>query len=208
MKRCPECNSVFEDSLIYCTHDGELLIEEIFVLPSETSQEIEEETVIHHAPIKVEIPTVAVSPEQIPVETKVVPVIIETSVNRSKYFFYWSLGLLFGVILASGILFFIFFNPRNNSNNQTTSETVQTPNNKHLERNQTRKDSEFNGFVLSENANIRSAPSSSVVESLPKNDRLNILERDGAWYRVICEHGVNGWMHGNTIRFNDDAATF
>lgn len=212
MKRCPQCNSVFEDTLIYCTQDGEILVEETFILPSESSiNETEEETVIHHEPIKIDIPTVSPLPvetvTQIPQPEKIVPIIIEKPRNTAKYLMFWLIGLLFGAVLTVGILvLFVFRN--NDSQKTTTNENVQTSNAKHNEPNKTRKDSEFNGFVLSENANVRLAPSSSVLESLPKNDRLNILERDGAWYRVTCEHGVSGWMHGNTIRFNDDAAEF
>lgn len=216
MKKCPQCNSVFEDNLIYCTEDGELLIEETFILPSESSaneteNETEEETLIHHEPIKMDIPTVSPLPEetatQIPQPEKVVPIIIEKPRNTAKYLMFWLIGLLFGAVLTVGILaLFLFRN--SDSQKLTSNENVRISNGKHNEPNKTRKDSEFNGFVLSENANIRSAPDSSVLETLPQNDRLNILERDGVWYRVICEHGVGGWMHGNTIRFNDDAPTF
>lgn len=212
MKRCPQCNSVFEDSLIYCTQDGEILIEENFILPSESSIiETEEETIIHHEPIKVEIPTASPLPAetltQIPQPEKVVPVIIEKPRNTGKYLMFWLIGLLFGAVLTVGILAVLFLR-NNNSPKVNSNENVQISNGKHNEPNKTRKDSEFNGFVLSENANLRSAPNSAVLDSLPKDDRLNILERDGAWYRVICEHGVSGWMHGNTIRFKDDAAEF
>lgn len=207
MKRCPQCNHVFEDTLDYCTEDGTALVDETFVLPSESlPDETEEETVINHQPITIDIPSVSTMPanstNQIPVTEEVVPIIIEKRSNTGKYLLFLIVGLLLG-----GILVLILFQLRNSRETKTT-ENIQILNGKHNQPNKTRNESEFNGFVLSENANIRSSPTGDVLDVLPKNDRLSILERDGAWYRVMCEHGVTGWMHGNTIRFDDDANTF
>jgi hypothetical protein len=178
MKRCPQCNSVFDDRQDFCANDGSALIDEHFVLPSEASaNDTEEETVVRHEPIRIEIPN-TVLPAEAP-ENQLPP---------------------------TPQAFLLFQN--RNSNPERPVENVQLPASKHAERNPTRNDAEFNGFVLSEAANIRSSPGSAVLDSLPKNDRLEILERDNAWYRVVCEHGIAGWMHGNTIRFNDDAAPF
>lgn len=212
MKKCPQCSKVFEDSLAYCTDDGTDLIEDNFVLPSENSvEELEEQTLIHHEPIKIDIPQpLPPTPQvtyQIPASGNVVPVIVEKKRNIWNYFLVLVIGLLLGSALVGGV-FILILSQLRSSNTEKPSENVQISSGKHDLRNNTRKDSEFNGSVLSDSANIRSAPSSTVLDSLPRNDRLNILERDGAWYRVICEHGVAGWMHGNTIRFNDGETAF
>ena len=212
MKKCPQCNKVFEDSLAYCTDDGTDLIEENFVLPSENSvEEKEEETLIHHEPIKIDIPQpLPPTPQinyQIPTTGNVIPVIVEKKRNTWNYFLVLTIGVILGSVLVAGV-FIVILSQLRSSNTEKPSENVQISSGKHDSRNNTRKDAEFNGSVLSDSANIRSAPSSTVLDSLPRNDRLNILERDGAWYRVICEHGVAGWMHGNTIRFNDGETAF
>lgn len=212
MKKCPQCNKVFEDSLVYCTDDGTALIDDNFVLPSENSEEMEEETLIHHEPIKFDIPNLNPSTPQanfhIPASGNVMPIVVEKQRNTGKYLLTLIVGLVLGSILVAGIFVLILSQIRSSGNQNTTVEKVQTSSSKHTERNKTRKDSEFNGFVLNEIVNLRNAPNSSVLDTLPKNDRLEIVERDNLWYRVICEHGTGGWMHGNTIRFNDDATPF
>lgn len=212
MKRCPQCNKVFQDSLEFCTEDGDHLVEETFVLPTETSSfDAEEETIIHHEPIKIDIRRNYQSEgEDITSQTNqpnnVMPIIIEKEGNTGKYLLFLFIGLLLGGGLVIGTLWFAY--SRLSSSNNTPPETVQISSGKHNSPNKTRQDSEFNGFVLSENANIRSAPSSAILDTLPQNDRLNILERDDVWYRVVCEHGIGGWMHGNTIRFKDSETPF
>jgi hypothetical protein len=213
MKRCPNCNRVFEDTLAFCTDDGETLVDESFVLPSDAvPDEPEEETIIRHDPIRIDIPhPPKISAEQVNFQTQapgnVIPVVIKKPGNTGKYFLFLIIGSIIGGGLVLGILVLLYSQLRNPNSNRP-AENVQISGGKHDERNKTRKDSEFNGFVQSENANLRSAPNGTVLEALPQNDRLNIQERDGTWYRVTCEHGVSGWIHGNTIRFNDDETPF
>lgn len=213
MKKCPQCNKVFEDSLVYCTDDGTALIADNFVLPSESGEfETEEETLIHHEPIKIEIPhPLPPTPQinfQIPASGNVIPIVVEKQRNTGKYLLTLIIGLVLGSVLVAGIFVLILSQIRSSGNENIPIEKVQTSTGKHNERNKTRKDSEFNGFVLNENVNLRNAPNSSVLDTLPKNDRLEIVERENLWYRVICEHGTGGWMHGNTIRFNENATSF
>lgn len=191
MKKCPQCNSVYTFETIYCLNDGTPLITENFPLPTESSLS-EEETVIRNKPVTFNNQTQTDS---------------GNPSNFRKYAIILILGLAIGGVLVLGAVFFIVSRTKN-SDAGKANETVQVSNEKHKERNKTRKDSEFNGFVLSENANLRSAPNSTVFETLPKNDRLGIIERDGVWYRVICEHGSAGWMHGNTIDWSPDAIPF
>ena len=75
-------------------------------------------------------------------------------------------------------------------------------------RDASKSDEDFNGRVIVENANVRSAPSASAsqVDILPDGDRITIERRENAtspWYYVTCEHGISGWMHGNTIEFTN-----
>ncbi|MGC2236710.1 MAG: SH3 domain-containing protein [Pyrinomonadaceae bacterium] len=191
MKKCPQCNSVYTFETTYCLNDGALLIDENFSLPTQVSSG-EEETVIRSRPATLNPlpPTDSKKPS-----------------NLKKYILTLILGLVIGGILVFGAVVFIVSRMKSSDAGKAEG-TIQVSNEKHKEKNKTRKDSEFNGFVLSENANLRSSPNSTVFEALPKNDRLSIIERDGVWYRVMCEHGAAGWMHGNTIDWSPGAIPF
>ena len=231
MKRCPQCNSVFDDSLVYCTNDGTPLIDETFVLPSEASPvEPEEITIVHrdpvtHDPIKIEIPNASAPTltEQISYQTPtgetVIPVVIEKRRNTGKYMLFLVLGLVLGGGLVLAAILFAMYLSQNNrppTVNTTTQNSASTPGSaptatpvvasaKHEKRTDA-PDDEFNGRVISRNAYVRSSPNrnSKEVDVLPIDDRLEIEERAGdnsPWFRVTCEHGTNGWMHGNTIEY-------
>ncbi|HEY0460946.1 MAG TPA: SH3 domain-containing protein [Pyrinomonadaceae bacterium] len=231
MKRCPQCNSVFDDSLVYCTNDGTHLVEEIFVLPSEVSPlDTEEETVIHHEPpITIDIPdpnrpapTKQFNYPNPPVET-VIPVVVEKRRNTGKYLLFLFLGLILGGgLVAAGVLFAIYLSQnkpteapntatRNSQiNSAPTPKPTLTPtpviaDPKH-ERPTAAPDDDFNGRVISLNAYVRSSPNRNAkqIDVLPIDDRLEIEEREdenSPWFRVTCEHGTTGWMHGNTIEY-------
>lgn len=198
MKKCPQCNSVYSFDTNFCLNDGVPLVEDSFQVPTQVFP-AEEETVVNKKPVFVP------PPPPIPVkETK-------RGSGFGKSFLFLTIGLVLGGIVVLGILFAVISNMKKRdtaSNNANTNSSEFVADNRHKTLNKTRKDSEFNGYVLSENANLRSAPNSSSLEILPQNDRLEILEREGTWYKVRCEHGSSGWMHGNTIRFNDDAEPF
>lgn len=227
MKRCPQCNNVFDDALIYCQHDGATLISENFPLPSESAPvEDEEITVIRHEPVNVQIPQSDVPTEQfqnpIPQVQPVLPVVAEQR-NTGKYLAFLIIGLLLGgiLVLATLLLARNFYQDKpteisvngdkvmeNNSTQNAKaepSEIPKTPDPKHERRTET-TDEEFNGRVITLNAYVRSSPSrnSSEVDVLPIDDRLTILNRENEnspWFFVTCEHGANGWMHGNTIEY-------
>jgi hypothetical protein len=225
MKKCPQCNSVFDDSLVYCTNDGMPLVEETFVLPSEASQiETEEETVIHHEPITIDIPNSnpPVPAEQLGYQTPtgetVIPIVIEKRRQTGKYVLFLVLGLVLGggLVLAT-VLFAVYLSQNNqptpetstiDQNSAPTPKTTPTPitaSAKHQNRTD-EADDEFNGRVISQNAYVRSSPSRTAreIDVLPIGDRLEIEERENEnspWYRVTCEHGAGGWMHGNTIEY-------
>jgi hypothetical protein len=229
MKRCPQCNSVFDDSLDYCTNDGTPLVAEAFVLPSEASRIDEEETVVRQEPITIEIHHPHQPPpreqfnQQNPPVTEVVPVIIEKRRNTGKYLLFLVIGLILGggLVLAAIAFATLYFRnspvqATNAANRNATANTTPTPkptptetpvtaSAKHETRTDT-PDAEFNGRVISRNAYVRSAPSRSAkeIDVLPVDDRLEIEERENEnspWFRVTCEHGTTGWMHGNTIEY-------
>ena len=232
MKRCPQCNSVFDDSLVYCTNDGTPLLDETFVLPSEASftDAEEEETVIHHDPITIDIPNQGAPPtEQFDYQQPppaVETIIVEKRRNTGKYLLFLVLGLVLGggLVLAA-VLFAIYLSQNNNQPTVNTTEqnSAPTPNRtptptpvtasaKHEKRTD-QEDIEFNGRVISQNAYVRASPSRSAkqVDVLPVNDRLEIEAREdenSPWFRVTCEHGTTGWMHGNTIKYTDTDSGF
>ena len=230
MKRCPQCNSVFDDSLVYCTNDGTPLLDETFVLPSEVSPtDVEEETVIHHDPITIDIPnTSAPAPtEQFGYQAPpaVETIIVEKRRNTGKYLLFLVLGLVLGGGLVLAAVLFTLYLSQNDPSpvvNTANQNSAPTPSNrtptptpvvasaKH-EKHTDAPDSEFNGRVISKNAYVRSQPSRSAkqVDVLPVDDRLRIEERENEsspWFRVTCEHGTSGWMHGNTIKYTDTDA--
>jgi hypothetical protein len=196
MKKCPQCHSVYSFDTNFCLNDGVPLGEDSFQIPTQVFQ-AEQETIVNKKPVFI--------PPPIPnKETK-------RGAGFGKSFLFLIIGLILGGVLVLGILFAIISNMKKRepaSNNANVNSGEYVADNIHKKLNKTRKDSEFNGYVLSENANLRSAPNSSSMGILPQNDRLEILEREGTWYKVRCEHGSSGWMHGNTIRFNDDEIPF
>ncbi len=225
MKRCPQCNSVYGDENLYCLNDGTVLIEETFVLPSD-ADDFEAETIIRNEPMTVDLSSKNIPPEPIiyqnqPTET----VVIKQPANRRNSAIFLVLGLLLGggLVLATLILARSFYqtgdtktvkvnqSANQNSNKARTNSQVETPLDidKLTQKHETRTsadDEEFNGRVIAVNAYLRASPnrSSDETDVLPIDDRLNIERREtekSPWYYVTCEHGANGWMHGNTIEF-------
>ena len=223
MKRCPQCNSVFGDENLYCLNDGTVLVEETFSLPSDAN-DFEAETVIRHEPVMVDLSSRNTEPiiyQTPPVET----VVVKQPANRRNSAIFLVLGLLLGgsLVLATLILARSFYQTgdnktvkvnqaiKPNSNKARTDSQTETPLDidKLTQKHETRtsaNDEEFNGRVIALNAFVRALPSrnSDETDVLPIDDRLNIEKREdesSPWYYVTCEHGANGWMHGNTIEF-------
>lgn len=61
--------------------------------------------------------------------------------------------------------------------------------------------------VISPNANLRGTPTErgKVVDTLSEQTSLEVIKRKGAWFLVQSEDYV-GWIHGNTIRLDDDSS--
>lgn len=222
MKRCPQCNSVYEDDTQYCLNDGAGLVIQTFALPSD-DDDFEAETVIRHAPVVVDLSAGAIPPEPIiyrnpPVET----VIVEKPARRKNPAIFLIIGLILGggLVLATLLLAQSFYQNGNTNKNQA-SETNSTESikvspaetsldiDKLSQKHETRTSAdneEFNGRIIALNAYVRASPSlnSDEIDVLPINDRINIEKRENEnspWYFVTCEHGTSGWMHGNTIKF-------
>lgn len=227
MKRCPQCNSVFDDSQVYCTNDGTNLIEETFVLPSQASpMDAEEETVIRHPPITIDIPNQSQPAPteqvnyQIPPPGTIIPVVVEKRRNTGKYLLFLVLGLILGggLVLAA-VLFSMYLNQNDQPsavNKNSSVNSAQTPKPTPTatpvtasaihEKRTDEADDEFNGRVITLNAYVRSSPNrnSREIDVLPVDDRVEIEDRESdvsPWFRVTCEHGTSGWMHGNTIEY-------
>lgn len=62
--------------------------------------------------------------------------------------------------------------------------------------------------VTAVNANLRGTPSNNgkVVQRVSNGTVLEVIQQKGAWYLVQSAEYV-GWIHGNTIRLNDDTDT-
>ena len=229
MKKCPTCNTVYGDEIVYCLNDGTALIEEMFSLPSDFGS-VEAETVVRHEPFVVNLGSNDKIPDRninhhVPQPTENIVFVPAKPVSNSKnYALFLLIGLLIGggLVLATLLLSKIV-NQSENANsvktnqpeksvktipvaeNKITNTVIETIPDKH-DKPTSASDEEFNGRVIVLKARVRSAPGAdaSVVDALPINDRLNIIERENPnspWYQVECEHGTGGWMHGNTIEF-------
>lgn len=156
------------------------------------------------------------------------PIIVEKASNSKFYALFLLVGLLLGggLVLATLLASKIINRPTNenitvqtksaNANkSRKTENTIEELDNEvdkladELHQKRTAKpDEDFNGRVIALNAYVRAAPRSSAdqVDILPVDDRINIERRESAsspWYYVTCEHGIGGWMHGNTIEFTN-----
>lgn len=222
MKRCPQCNSVYENETQFCLNDGTSLVEEHFSMPSEG----EEETIIRHNPITIEFPKPDLS-EPPPTQAFQPVVIVEEKSKGKNSLLFLLVGLLLGggLVLGGILLARNFFLNRDSVNDAPVSSnsnvppgkptTPKTPSptpapivasEKHSNPNQNADEDFLNGRVITANAYLRSGPNgdAQIVDTLPVNDRLEIIKRaspNSPWYQVTCEHGTTGWMHGNTIEF-------
>ena len=229
MKKCPQCNSVYSDDFFYCSNDGTDLIAENLSLPTQNDG-IEAETVIRRDPIIVNVsrPETALPPPDFntPYIPQAAPPVIEKTPRSRNYAVFLFLGLLLGggLVLATLLAAGYFFKPNETEKNVRVStvqnrntETVNTGRNSeidesaddvHRRKDADKPDGDFNGRVIMLNAYVRSAPAPNArqVDILPVDDRINIERREHSnspWYYVSCEHGISGWMHGNTIEFTD-----
>lgn len=224
MKKCPQCNSVYADNVLYCLSDGTVLIDENLSLPSQLSPFEEEETVIRNEPIGIDPPQAKWPTEQFdyqaPPTKTIIPIIVKKERNTGSYLAFLLIGSLLGggLVLATLLLTRNFYRNDDSASAARSDKHVKaapdenqnsvssaTINQKHLARTAAGDDA-FNGRVIVTNANVRAGPdrNASDIDTLPLADRLDIENReseDSPWFEVTCEHGTSGWMHGNTIEF-------
>lgn len=214
MKKCQQCQTIFTDDNSFCLNDGTLLVSE----QPPSFQPQNSSFVVDLSPPQPEIPTqfTPIPPVSAPIQTAK-----KSSVN-------FAAPLLVGLVLGGLLVLALFFlmkekdadsaaNNSNNSNsskNETAKNSPVSENSKKQEKTPTinsavsdsEEDDKYNGRVITINANLRSAPTTyaDTLETLPLDEKIEIGRREHAnspWYRVTCEHGTSGWMHGNTIEF-------
>src|SRR4051812_37170398 len=106
MKKCPQCNTVYSDEVVYCLNDGTALTEESFSLPSESSQD-EPETLVRNQPIVIDFasqneqpqpppPAPTVNYQIPPAPENVVVVPVSPAATTRNYAIFLILGLLIG----------------------------------------------------------------------------------------------------------------
>lgn len=230
MKRCPQCNSVFEDEKAFCTEDGTALVVETFSLPSdfvpEDNDDDEQETILRYKPEGFEIsnPSIPEQPEVNPYAPSHANTPEPQKPNRGcfKYGLILGIGSIIGggLVLAMLGIGYVYLNSQTNGNgNANRKRTIEsTPTEKpkptpqseksHTKRNKNADEQKLNGRVIKSRAILRSSPDSGAkrVDRLPRNDRLEIIKRKSKtskWYQVECEHGSRGWVDGYSIEFTN-----
>ena len=229
MKKCPQCNSVFPDELVYCTHDGTPLVSDNLPLPSAENADAEPETVIRAEPFVVAVAPEKISPAPVVYHSAAPPIIVEKAQSSRNYLVFLMIGLLLGggLVLLTLVLSRSYSanNQLENSNGKRRTINVETGQSnvrdaakttvkngdsfseKHAGKTNADED-KFNGRVIVANANLRSAPdlAGTAIDALPLGDRINIERRENdnsPWFHVTCEHGASGWMHGNMIEYTE-----
>ena len=157
-----------------------------------------------------------------PPPTMPAPVVIQRPRSIWRNVLFLIIGLLLGggIVLAAvlaGLYLYQNRAPQDANRNSSTnsapntktspSTTPVTASAKH-EKHTDEADDAFNGRVIKLNAYVRSSPkaNSKQIDVLPIDDRLHIEKQENPnspWFRVTCEHGTSGWMHGNTIKYLD-----
>ncbi len=218
MKRCPQCNTVFGDEVLYCANDGTALVEEFFSLPSES--DFEDETIIRREPIYVDLsnknnpPNINPPVQQYAPPVEDVIVRVPAKNNTGKYAIFLLLGLLLGGGLVLATLLLTRNSANNNANNNvniapaTIADPTETPKkansslfnaNANVDNSvetasdvhsghTADADEEFNGRVISLNAYVRAAPN----RNSPEVDVLPIDDR----LTITARNDPNGlWFH-------------
>ncbi len=60
--------------------------------------------------------------------------------------------------------------------------------------------------VTVDSLNVRSGPSTgySVIETIHKDDSVEVLDREGKWINIVTPEGQDGWAHGGYLTGFDD----
>jgi hypothetical protein len=223
MKKCPQCQNLFDDENLFCLNDGTPLNDE----PAPT--------VAFDVPPKYQASpfVVDISPKQeTPTQVNPFPFQRDTTSpqrDSKNYVVVLLIGLLLGGILVVAAFLLLrgsgekAITTGNTSQNKNPLHNIETPTanpdgitedkNKNVVDRDTNaneksknNNKKYNGRVIMLNAYVRSAPDQYApeVDILPMDDRLILGKRaspNSPWYRVTCEHGTKGWIHGNTVEF-------
>ena len=161
MKKCPQCNSVFEDDMRYCKEDGTTLVDEAFSMPSDFTPEDhddgEQETVMRYKPINFDFPSPSSPPKQPQIQPAQQPQANSYAQNQNnippqtpsksgggclKYSLILMLGLLIGGGIALGMVVVGYFYLNNASNeNPDTNKNIIVKNTPTTEQNNNSKKS-------------------------------------------------------------------
>ena len=121
MKRCPQCNSVYNDEIAFCLNDGAALVEESFSLPSMAESD-EPETIIRNEPIVIDFADTSIPPPpaenyQIPqpAENVVIVPANTASINRN-----YAVFLIVGLLIGGGLVLATLLLSRNLYQNENT----------------------------------------------------------------------------------------
>lgn len=200
MKRCPQCNTVFEDEKIFCTEDGTSLVAEAFAMPSDFSPEDqggEQETVIRNQPINIDISNPNIPPPEQP-QTIQQPLVnpyapnpgnfsaqVPPKPNRGclKYSLFLVTGLLIGGGIVLGIMGigFVYMNTsadrnRNSNIEETAQNTLTNDTKDNSNKQSTSKHSATNTNADEAKLNGRVIKSQAILRSSPSSG-ARIIDR-------------------------------
>lgn len=200
MKKCPQCNSVFEDEKTFCTNDGSKLVLEELSLPSdfmpEDHDDGEQETVMRYKPINVDISDPKIPQQKPQAEPTPQPQVNQYAPNHSnlppqtpakpkggciKYSIILLIGLLIGGGIALGVVGvgYIYLNNLPNEN-QNTNKNQNVNNNSSKNKNSNsnkklkNKHSERNAKIEESKLNGRVIKRLGVLRSSPNNKARRI----------------------------------
>jgi hypothetical protein len=236
MKKCPQCNTVYDDSVAFCLNDGTALVKEPDSQPSIDDSD-EPETIVRHDPIIIDFTETNESPPAInhpaiPAENIVV-VPAETAAVTRNYAMFLILGLIIGGSLVLATLWFsksLYQTENANAENisvnynqaiknepekiETPKPTIEAQNNNVVIETASNKHSEpnesfagiANGRVIVLNARVRFAPD----RDAPIVDTLPMNDRIEIIRR---QHSNSPWYqieceHGTTGWMHGDTIEF
>jgi hypothetical protein len=132
MKKCPQCNSVYEDETIYCLKDGAQLREESFSLPSSAADTQDDEpTLFRSKPIVIDLSSPdaphasAANPPVPPPPPPAYENIIVVPANAGSANRNYALVLVIGLLIGGGLVLGTLLLSRN-LNQETNTDPVRT----------------------------------------------------------------------------------
>ena len=168
MKRCPQCNSLYEDATQFCLRDGKPLVEESFSLPSD-----EEETIIRHDPITINIPAPnefsAPADQSFPATENVVVIPSTQASTNRNYALFLIVGLLIGggLVLATLLLAKNYFRSSETNSVATTANSNQAVN---IVKTKSTPETANTNITANANTNVVAGQTPSAKHAEPNDD--------------------------------------